>query len=105
MEIKAHFTDIGETIQDELNSSQTSITAAIAWLTDPFLKNSRTACLNFGIDILIHLKKGIKAYYQLLGCDFNPSDKSLLLGTSELYFTFSPHFPFLGLICCWTPRN
>jgi hypothetical protein len=30
MEIKAHFTHIGETIQHELNASQTSITAAIA---------------------------------------------------------------------------
>jgi len=40
MEIKAHFTHIGETIQHELNSAHTSVTADIAWLTDPELFNA-----------------------------------------------------------------
>jgi len=49
MEIKDHFTHIGETIQLELNSAQASITAAIAWLTDPELFNALVKAARRGV--------------------------------------------------------
>jgi hypothetical protein len=55
MEIKAHFTHIGETIQHELNSAQTSITAAIAWLTDPELFNALVRAARRGVSVRIAL--------------------------------------------------
>jgi hypothetical protein len=55
MEIKAHFTHIGETIQHELNSAQTSITAAIAWLTDPELFNALVRAARRGVLVRIAL--------------------------------------------------
>ncbi|MFZ2169735.1 MAG: phospholipase D-like domain-containing protein [Methylococcaceae bacterium] len=55
MEIKAHFTHIGETIQHELNASQTSITAAIAWLTDPELFNALVRAARRGVLVRIAL--------------------------------------------------
>jgi HAMP domain-containing protein len=55
MEIKAHFTHIGETIQEELNASQTSITAAIAWLTDPELFNALVRAARRGVLVRIAL--------------------------------------------------
>lgn len=55
MEIKAHFTHIGETIQHELNSAQTSITAAIAWLTDAELFNALVRAARRGVLVRIAL--------------------------------------------------
>ena len=55
MEIKAHFTDIGKTIQHELNASQISITAAIAWLTDPELFNALVKAARRGVSVRIAL--------------------------------------------------
>lgn len=55
MEIKAHFTHIGETIQHELNESQTSIIAAIAWLTDSELFNALVRAARRGVIVRIAL--------------------------------------------------
>ena len=55
MEIKAHFAHIGKTIQDELNGAQTSITAAIAWLTDPELFNALVRAARRGVSVRIAL--------------------------------------------------
>ena len=55
MEIKAHFIDIGKTIQHELNASQISITAAIAWLTDPELFNALVKAARRGVSVRIAL--------------------------------------------------
>lgn len=55
MEIKAHFTQIGEVIQHELNSAQTGITAAIAWLTDPELFNALVRAARRGVLVRIAL--------------------------------------------------
>lgn len=63
MEIRAHFAHIGETIQHELNSAQTSITAAIAWLTDPDLFNA----------LLKAARRGVLVRIALLDCEINRS--------------------------------
>jgi len=55
MEIKAHFAHIGETIQGELNGAQTSITAAIAWLTDAELFNALVQAARRGVSVRIAL--------------------------------------------------
>lgn len=55
MEIKAHFTQIAETIQHELDTSKTSITAAIAWLTDPELFNALVRAARRGVIVRIAL--------------------------------------------------
>lgn len=55
MEIKAYFNQIGETIQHELNSAQTSITAAIAWLTDPELFSALVRAARRGVLVRIAL--------------------------------------------------
>ena len=55
MEIKAHFTHIGETIQHELNSAHTSVTADIAWLTDPELFNALVRAARRGVLVRIAL--------------------------------------------------
>lgn len=55
MEIKAHFTQIREVIQHELNSAQSGITAAIAWLTDPELFNALVRAARRGVLVRIAL--------------------------------------------------
>lgn len=55
MEIKAHFTQIGITIQHELDASKTSIIAAIAWLTDPELFNALVRAARRGVIVRIAL--------------------------------------------------
>jgi len=55
MEIKAHFSQIREAIQHEINASKTSITAAIAWLTDPELFNALVKAARRGVSVRIAL--------------------------------------------------
>ena len=55
MEIKAHFSQIREAIQHEINASKTSITAAIAWLTDPELFNALVKVARRGVSVRIAL--------------------------------------------------
>jgi len=55
MELTAHFSDIREAIQRELNSSQNNIIAAVAWLTDAVLFKSLVQAARRGVDVRIAL--------------------------------------------------